>query len=54
MTLEEKLNSRDFYELCPQYRWSMMGADEFEAIKDYLLTDRLPWPSHDKDTEMPA
>ena len=48
--LEKKLESRDFYELCQQYRHQSADAYfEFEAIKKYLLTGELPWPSYEED-----
>ena len=47
--LRTKLDSRDFYELCQQYRWARIdAATEFEAIKAYLLTGALPWPSYEE------
>jgi len=51
MTLAEKLESRDFYELCQQYRFGILmptntGYEDFEAIKKYLLTGELPWTSY--------
>ena len=51
MTLAEKLETRDFYELCQQYRHSLIGADEFNAIRDYIKTGNLPWPSYDASTD---
>lgn len=49
-TLEEKLESRDFYELCQEYRWEKLDAlKQFEAIKKFLLTGELPWPSYDTE-----
>ena len=45
--LEVRLESRDFYELCQEYRWVKVdAATQFQAIKDYLLTGKLPWPSY--------
>jgi hypothetical protein len=45
--LEKRLNSRDFYELCQEYRHTRLdAASQFEAIKTYLLTGKLPWPSY--------
>ena len=32
------LESRDFYELCQKYRWSVSGASEFEALKYSIKT----------------
>ena len=32
----DALDSRDFYELCQQYRWSQIGADEFKQLKDWI------------------
>ena len=32
----DALDSRDFYELCQQYRYSRMGVGEFEALKRWL------------------
>ena len=49
-TLDEKLDSRDFYELCQQYRWERGdAAPPFEAIKTFLRTGELPWPSYDTE-----
>jgi hypothetical protein len=48
--LTAMLESRDFYELCQQYRNTKGDAfDEFEAIKTFLLTGETPWPSYDTD-----
>ena len=53
MTLEEKLESRNFYELCQEYRWAQIAeATKFEAIKAYLLTGALPWPSYEEHTPL--
>lgn len=42
------VDGRDFYELCQDYRWERGdGGAKFEAIKKYLLTGELPWPSYD-------
>ena len=47
--LEFRLNSRDFYELCQQYRHERIdAAPQFEAIKKYILTGELPWPSYEE------
>lgn len=49
-TLEQKLNSRDFYELCQQYRFARPDAAvQFALIQEFLLTDALPWPSYDDE-----
>jgi len=46
--LEKLLESRNFYELCQEYRWEKGDAAErFEAIKEYILTGKLPWPSYE-------
>lgn len=46
-SLRDLLESRDFYELCQQYRNQPIdAAKEFEAIKDFLITGTLPWPSY--------
>ena len=45
--LRWRLGTRDFYELCQDYRWEQVhAAKEFAIIKDYLLTGKLPWPSY--------
>lgn len=38
MTLDEALESRDFYEVMQVYRWdhSGTGAEQFEAVKAFL------------------
>lgn len=36
---EDRLESREFYELCYAYRHSLMGADGFEAIKDFIRSN---------------
>lgn len=47
--LEKRLESRDFYELCQEYRWVKVdAAPQFAAIKQYLLTGALPWPSYEE------
>lgn len=49
-TLEQKLDSQDFYELCQQYRWARLdAAAEYAAIRAFLLRDELPWPSYDTE-----
>ena len=46
--LAKRLDSQDFYELCQEYRWSKVdAAPKFNAIKAYLLTGALPWPSYE-------
>ena len=46
--LKDKLERRDFYELCQQYRHAQHDpVAEFEAIKNFLMTGELPWPSYD-------
>ena len=48
--LAEKLSSRDFYELCQEYRHTPVdAAKQFEAIKAYLRDGTLPWPSYDQE-----
>lgn len=43
------LDSRNFYELCQQYRHARIdAAKEFEAIKAYLRDGTLPWESYDE------
>lgn len=43
------LDSRNFYELCQEYRhFRGDAALQFEAIKKYLRTGALPWPSYDE------
>ncbi len=43
------LESRDFYELCQQYRTCPVdAANEFEAIKEYIRSGKLPWPSYEE------
>lgn len=45
---DAKLDQRDFYELCQQYRHCQPDAGPyFEAIKEYLRTGKLPWPSYE-------
>ena len=39
--MRQALESQDFYEMCQQYRHSLMGYDEFEALKAWIL-DHLP------------
>ena len=47
--LAEKLESRDFYELCQEYRHaSVDAASQFEALKHFLLMGKLPWPSYEE------
>ena len=55
MNLEQKLESRDFYELCQEYRHSQEGREGmptpgecFENLKKYILTGELPWPSFEE------
>ena len=45
--MKEMVSGRDFYELCQQYRHSVIGAQEFEAIQQYLIRGILPWPSYE-------
>jgi len=46
--LERRLDGRDFFELCQQYRHATgTGAVEFEYIRRYLLTGKLPWPTYE-------
>lgn len=33
---DDALNSRDFYEVCQAYRYSPLGALEFEALKTWI------------------
>lgn len=43
------LEGRDFYELCQQYRHAKHDpVKEFEAIKEWIRTGALPWPSYDE------
>ena len=43
-----QMDGRDFYELCQQYRHAKHDpVTEFTAIKEYIATGRLPWPSYD-------
>lgn len=48
------VDSRDFYELCQQYRLSqewyphgMTPTETFEDLKRYIKTGKLPWPSYE-------
>lgn len=51
----EKLEGRDFYELCQQYRHCQVdAAKEFEAIKEYIRSGKLPWPSYEETIEKEA
>lgn len=34
--MKDALDSQDFYEICITYRQSLMGAAEFEAMKEWL------------------
>ena len=45
----DRLETRDFYELCQQYRHQKIdAATEFELIKEYIRTGKLPWPSYEE------
>lgn len=34
--MQDALDTQDFYEVCQMYRHSLMGAKEFEALKDWV------------------
>ncbi len=47
--ISERLDKRDFYELCQEYRHAPVdAAPQFEAIKTYIRTGALPWPSYEE------
>jgi hypothetical protein len=42
------VDGRNFYELCQQYRHARHDpVAEFDAIRNYIKTGRLPWPSYE-------
>lgn len=44
------VDGRDFYELCQQYRWERLDpVPQFEALKEYIRSGKLPWPSYEED-----
>ena len=48
-SVADRLERRDFYELCQEYRHTPLdAAQQFEAIKSYILTGALPWPSYEE------
>ena len=43
-------NSRDFYELCQEYRHAQPDAGpQFKALKEWIRTGVLPWPSYEEE-----
>jgi hypothetical protein len=57
--VKQALDSQDFYEVCQQYRHSWVGADEFEALKQWILQvcaeqveEPIAWAGLEKD-DMP-
>jgi len=55
--LSPNVDGQDFYELCQAYRHSQEIAPHpnlpntvqaFNAIRDYIKTGRLPWPSYER------